>query len=318
MKFIFLICLISFGCVLPEHVLAQPKCYIVSYDIFPDRAGNVVAFKVTYEGVTDTVYFVDVASSTITDRVAEGTFGLEFKMMKAKVLNREAEMMSGMQAYYRYPGRGEKEKYGLCDIMWKDSTLARSWLPQAFTQHHNDLKPVYKSNPKTALLYGRLDGKKALYNMLDTSKDGKARLLYLDKENKYASSWMWQAHISPNGRYVLAATEGAMIDLEKGKVIWDYPAEDVKGWYSAAFSADGTQVSIERGNYTIAVWDIQKGKELYRISVPPDHKSTLTGTDGIIPLPNMQHALVYDDNHDTGRLKLLLVKADGTHKELRF
>lgn len=318
MKFIFLICLISFGCVLPEHVLAQPKCYIVSYDIFPDRAGNVVAFKVTYEGVTDTVYFVDVASSTITDRVAEGTFGLEFKMMKAKVLNREAEMAPRLRPFISAWGRGKMEKYYRYDILAKDSTIATAWLPYTFTQHPNDLKIVYKAASKTALLYGRLDGKKALFNMLDTTKDGKARLLYLDKENKYASSWMWQAHISPNGRYVLAATEGAMIDLEKAKVIWDYPAEDVKGKYYAAFSADGTQVAIERGNYTIAVWDIQKGKELYRISVPPDHKSTLTGTDGIIPLPNMQHALVYDDNHDTGRLKLLLVKADGTYKELRF
>lgn len=324
MKYIIFICLLYFGLGLPMRGFAQPKCYILSYDIFPDRAGKVVAFKVSYENVPDTVYFIDVASGDITDRVAEGTFGLEFKMMKAKVLNREALKDLKVRPFISAWGRGKLEKFYRYDILMKnnssmeDSTLASAWLPYTFSQHPNDMICVVKLNPKTVLLYGRLDGKKAMYNMLDTSDKGIARLLYLDKENKFSSSFRWQAHVSPDGHYVLAATEGAMIDLAKGKVIWEYPSEDVKGWFYATFSEDGKQVAIERGNYTVAVWDIQRGKELYRISVPPDHLANLAGLDCIIPLPDMQHALVYDHNPNTGRVKVLLVKADGSYKELRF
>lgn len=319
MKSLFLPILIALGCALPLRGFAQPKCEIDLNDIFPDRAGKVVAFKVIYEGVPDTVYFVDIASGAITERIAEGTFGLEFKMMKAKVLKREAEEFSGTSTEIseRYSSK-KMEKFYRYDVLMKGSLLARAWIPYTFSQYNDELRPVCKANPKTVLLYGRLDGKKALFNMLDTLKDGKARLLYLDKDNKHASSFRWHAYISPDGRYVLAATEAAMIDLEKGKVIWDYPYEEANGKFYTAFSEDGTRVAIERGNYAISVRDMQTGKELYLISTPPAHLASLAGMDCIIPLPDMQHALVYDQNHNSGRINLLLVKADGSYKELRF
>lgn len=45
-----LFCLLAIGAVLPYHSAAQ---YVGWDDVFPDRAGKVIAFKATYSGATD-------------------------------------------------------------------------------------------------------------------------------------------------------------------------------------------------------------------------------------------------------------------------
>ena len=132
--------------------MAQPKCFIVPHEMYLDRAGKQFAFKVTYQDVVDTIYFVDIASGMITDRVAEGTFGLELKMLKAKVLNWEEEMQPNLDASISAWGRGKWEKYNRYEIRSKSSMLASAWLPYTFTQHSSDLRCIFKSSPQTVLL----------------------------------------------------------------------------------------------------------------------------------------------------------------------
>ena len=107
--------------------LAQTKFYVGSSGIFPDRAGKVIAFKATNSRASDTVYFVDVATGAVTDRVADGSFGLEFKMMKAKVLNREKLLAKDLSASYYWTEGG----YDLYIARTRDSIIARAWLAKS-------------------------------------------------------------------------------------------------------------------------------------------------------------------------------------------
>ncbi len=309
------LCLIGYG--FPATAIAQPKRFISHFDFYPDRSGKLVAFKATIEGAPDTVYFLDVPSATITDRAAEGSFGLEFKLMKAKVLKSDMSKWQGARAYYRYTGQGRKEKFMRYEITLNDTSVASAWLPMTST--YDETTALFRSNPRRVLLYRRLDGRRSLYNMLDTSADGVAKLLYVDKANKEADhefNAIWEAHISPDGRYVLAATEGVMIDLEKGKVIWDYPWEN-SGWFYATFSEDGSRVAIERKDYAVSIRDVQRGKELARIPTPPAKLGNFTARD-CIPLADMQHALVYYWYPEAGQVKLFLCGVDGSRQEIVF
>lgn len=318
MKTAFIFCsLFLISCGLPYTAIAQYKRYVVPSDFFPDRSGSLVAFKVTYNGVPDTVYFLDVPSATITERVAEGSFGLEFKMMKAGVLKSDLSMRQGARVYERYPAVAKK-KHIFYQVTKGDTTVASAWLPET-SYAYEQPEAVFRSNPRRVLLYRRLDGRRSLYNMLDTSADGVAKLLYVDKANKEAEhehNAIWQAHISPDGRYVLAATEGVMIDLEKGRAIWDYDWEN-SGWFYATFSENGSRVAIERKDFAVSIRDMQRGKELFRIPAPPAKLGNLTARH-CIPLADMQHALVYYEYLDGGQIKLFLCGVDGSRREIAF
>jgi hypothetical protein len=318
MKATLLFCLLCLGCGLPPAILAQPKRFINHSDYFPDRAGRLVAFKVHYEGAPDTVYFLDVPSATITDRVAEGSFGLEFKLMKAKVLKSDRSMGQGARAQELYGGEGRMEKYTLYQVRRNDSLIASAWLPKT-GYAFEEPRAVFRSSPRRVLMYRRQDGRRSLYNMLDTSANGVAKLLYLDKANKEAEheqSFIWAAHISPDGRYVLAATECVMIDIEKGKVMWDYPWERSE-WFLATFSEDCSRVAIQRNAYAVSIRDVQSGKELNRIPAPPAKLGNLDVSD-CLPLADMQHALIYYWNAKTYEAKLFLFGVDGSRKEIAF
>ncbi len=314
-----LFCLLAIGAVLPYHSAAQ---YVGWDDVFPDRAGKVIAFKATYSGTTDTVYFVDVATGVITERVADGSFGLEFKMMKAKVLNREKEMMKSLTAFPTFDffnSGGNVDKYF---VRWNgDSTVASAWLPKV-ERHTHDPKIFFKyDNPRKVLLGVMLNRNAMLYDMLDTTAQGMARLLYSKDLSKadyqeFEHGHMQQAVISPTGSHIFTMPDGTMIDILKGKKIWDYDYQKT-GSSDVVFSEDGTRIAIERKDHSVSVVDVQRGKQLYKIPAPPEFGVKLK-MDHLLPLADMQTAFAFFYDYKTSQNKILLLKADGSFKEIRL
>ncbi|RYY64611.1 MAG: hypothetical protein EOO13_18280, partial [Chitinophagaceae bacterium] len=292
MKF-FLFCLGAIGAGLPLHSAAQ---YVGRDDVFPDRAGKVIAFKATYSGTTDTVYFVDVATGVITERVADGSFGLEFKMLKAKVLNREKEMMKSLTAFstFAFFDRGNVDRYF---VRWKkDSTVASAWLPKVERHTHDPKIFIKYDNPRKVLLGVRLNRDAMLYDMLDTTAQGMARLLYSKDLSKadyqeFDHGHMQQAVISPTGGHIFTMPDGTMIDLVKGKKIWDFNYKKT-GSSDVVFSKDGTHIAIEHQDKSVTVYDVQKGKRLYKIPAPPMFPGELK-VEHLLPLPDMQTCFVF-------------------------
>lgn len=317
MKFIFF-CLWAIGAVLPLHGAAQ---YVGWDDIFPDRAGKVIAFKATYSSTSDTVYFVDVATGAIIDRVADGSFGLEFKMLKAKVLNREKEMSGALTAFstFSYFDRGNMERYF---VRWKkDSTVASAWLPKV-EAHSYEPKIFFKAdNPRKVLLGVRLNRVAMLYDMLDTTANGVARLLYSQDLSKvdfqeFDRGHLQQAVISPTGSHIFTMPDGTMIDLIKGKKIWNFDYKKT-GSSDVVFSEDGTRMAIEHQDKSVSVYDVQKGKRLNRIPAPPMFPGELK-VEHLLPLPDMQSCFAFYKDFKKGSAKVLLLTADGNYKEVKF
>lgn len=306
------------GAVLPLHSIAQ---YIGGGNVFPDRAGRIIAFKATYSGASDTVYFVDVATGAITDRVADGSFGLEFKMLKAKVLNREKEMMKSITAFptFSFFDQGNKEKYF---VRWrKDSTVASAWLPKVERHTYDPIIFIRPANPRKVLLGVQLNDIATLYDMLDTTANGMARLLYskdlskADYEEKQRGH-LQQAVISPTGGHIFTMPDGTMIDLLKGKKMWDFNYKKT-GSSDVVFSEDGTRIAIEHKDQTVSVYDVQKGKRLYKIPAPPIFPGELK-VEHLLPLPDMQSCFAFYYDFNKSSAKVVLVTADGNYKEVKF
>lgn len=311
------LCFFSMSCIFSMISLAQTKFYVGSSGIFPDRAGKVIAFKATNSRASDTVYFVDVATGAVTDRVADGSFGLEFKMMKAKVLNREKLLAKDLSASYYWTEGG----YDLYIARTRDSIIARAWLPKA--EVHSDNPRVFfkPDNPGIVLVAVRIQHQAGLYNMLDTTAGGVAKLLYkrdLSKADpqEWEKGHLQEAVISPGGQHVFTMPDGNMIDLVKGKKIWDYKYRET-GASNVVFSEDGTRLAIQREDHSISIRDVQRGKELYRIPAPPKEMQGMK-VEQVLPLADMQHCFVFYWNVDTGFAKVLLVKADGSYNEVAF
>ena len=317
LKFI-LFCLWTIGALLPLHSAAQ---HVGGDGVFPDRAGKVIAFKATYSGTTDTVYFVDVATGVITERVADGSFGLEFKMMKAKVLNREKEMMKSLTAFstYAFFDRGNVDRYF---VRWNgDSTVAFAWLPKV-ERHTHDPKIFFKyDNPRKVLLGVMLNRNAMLYDMLDTTAQGTARLLYSKDLSKadyqeFERGHLQQGVFSPTGSHIFTMPDGTMIDLVKGKKIWDYDNKK-KGFYHVVFNQDGTRMAIAHDDRSVSVLDVQRGKQLYRMPAPPRLGEEIK-VQSVLPLADMQTSVVFYYDYKTHREKILLLKADGSYREVVF
>ncbi|MBX7201984.1 MAG: hypothetical protein IT240_10350 [Bacteroidia bacterium] len=320
MKYIFF-CLCAIGTLLPLHSTAQ---YYVGWNrVFPDRAGKVIAFKAVYSGASDTIYFVDVATGTITDRVADGSFGLEFKMLKAKVLNREKEMNKALVAFHTLShferDKGNMEEY---IVRWKnDSTIASAFLPKVEV-HSYEPRVFYKPDkPRKVLLGVRLNGVAMLYDMLDTTKNGAAKLLYSKDINKadyedWERGYFQQAVISPSGNHVFTMPDGTMIDIVKGKKIWDFNYKKT-GSSDVVFSEDGTRIAIEHQDKSVSVFNVKKGKRLYKIPAPPTFPGELE-VDHLLPLPDMQSCFVFYMDYKNSVAKVLLLNSDGNYKEIKF
>ena len=308
----------AIGAVLPLQGAAQ---YVGRDDIFPDRAGKVFAFKATFSGTTDTVYFVDVATGVITERVADGSFGLEFKMLKARVLNREKEMMKSLVAFpaFSFFETGNVDKYF---VRWnKDSTVASAWLPKVERHTHDPIVFIKYDHPRKVLLGVRLNRVAMLYDMLDTTAQGMARLLYSKDLSKadyqeLEHGHMQQGVISPTGGHIFTMPDGTMIDLVKGKKIWDFNYKKT-GSSDVVFSEDGTRIAFEHQDKSVTVYDVQKGKRLYKIPAPPIFPGELT-LEQLRPLPDMQSCFAFYKNSKTGSVKLLLASADGNYKEIKL
>lgn len=308
-------CFLSMCFLLSTASLAQVKTYIGHDNVFPDQSGKVIAFKATYSSASDTIYFVDVATGAITDRMADGSFGLEFKLMKAKVLDRDKFNAKDITCFHAFDGDENYEWYFV--RLKGDSTLAKAQLPKV--DIHGDPRVFYRKNPRTVLLATRLEWRMELYNMLDTTAGGFAKLLYSHEDKKSGYTELFDNHlrnvvISPNGRYAFALPNGVMIDLVKGKSIWNYNLKG-KGDSRVVFSEDGMRVAIEQENRSVTVRDVQKGKELYRIPSPPTFPGELK-VEHSRPLSDMQSCFVFYKDFKSGFAKVLLLKADGSYKEV--
>jgi WD40 repeat protein len=84
-------------------------------------------------------------------------------------------------------------------------------------------------------------------------------------------SWVWHASFSPDGRRVVTATnEAARVwDAQTGEALTPPLKHDV--WVSdASFSPDGRRVVTSNSNGKAWVWDVQTGKERYKVTITPD------------------------------------------------
>lgn len=321
MKPIFLFCWLALCCGLGVQSFGQSKFYIGSDDIFPDHSGKVIAFKTTSSETSDSVYFVDVATGLVTDRAADGSFGLEFKMMKAKVLNRENLIGKGLKAFHTFSMFFDKENFEEYIVRLNDSTLARAWLPKVV--NHNEPRVFFKQdNPRKVLLGVRLNRVAMLFDMLDTTSNGVARVLYsrdlskVDDFEEFERGHLQRAVISPTGNHIFTMPDGTMIDLVKGKKIWDYDYQKT-GSSDVVFSEDGTRIAIERKDRSVSVVDVQRGKQLFRIPAPPVFPGELK-VEHLMPLADMQTSFVFYFNFKTSHTKILLMKADGSYKEVKL
>jgi len=280
--------------------------------------GTMIGIRGKHNG-KDSAWIINTETAQVMQRIPEGSFGLEMKLIRAGVYP------TGNATYVRQPTMGSTEnKKKTFDVTYDvyyidDSLLASSTVSNS--KYNHDAMSYAIARPLTALI-GRQEGKDfVLYDM--TRKSGKyaARVFALDTKSEIPGFHMLR--ISPDGRYAFFCREYVMVDLQKGKMAWHVNEEERTNAKLVTFSATGDSIAFPlKSDSVFAVRDVRNDKTLYRISIAnnPDAKALGMTLSEAYPLPDMKHILAWyrkpNDPLDTSIW--CIFAADGSYRRINF
>jgi WD40 repeat protein/serine/threonine protein kinase len=102
-------------------------------------------------------------------------------------------------------------------------------------------------------------------------------------------AWVTRLAIAPDGHHMVTAGGDALRlwDLDTGKAVRVF-GEDQSGYWSLAFSGDGSRIATGSNDATARVWDLSTGKEVQRftghkeavwgVAFSPDGRQLITGS----------------------------------------